>query len=82
MSELHIDQAAVCQGMSHLRRTKFQRHRAVSKNNTDVLHCVNFSPVPLYTQEPDPNKATLAKVIPTPNNGFAELVTLQRDQVS
>uniref|UniRef100_A0A671XSV3 Endoplasmic reticulum transmembrane helix translocase n=1 Tax=Sparus aurata TaxID=8175 RepID=A0A671XSV3_SPAAU len=30
--------------------------------------------------EPDPNKATLAKVIPTPNNGFAELVALQRDQ--
>lgn len=32
------------------------------------------------SKEPDPNKATLAKVIPTPNNGFAELVTLQRDQ--
>uniref|UniRef100_A0A8C3ALA2 Endoplasmic reticulum transmembrane helix translocase n=1 Tax=Cyclopterus lumpus TaxID=8103 RepID=A0A8C3ALA2_CYCLU len=31
-------------------------------------------------QEPDPNKATLAKVIPTPNNGSAELVALQRDQ--
>uniref|UniRef100_A0A7N6BGI0 Endoplasmic reticulum transmembrane helix translocase n=1 Tax=Anabas testudineus TaxID=64144 RepID=A0A7N6BGI0_ANATE len=28
----------------------------------------------------DPNKATLAKVIPTPNNGSAELVALQRDQ--
>lgn len=33
-------------------------------------------------QEPDPNKATLAKVVPTPNNGFPELVALQRDQVS
>lgn len=33
-------------------------------------------------QEPDPEKATLAKVIPTPNNGSAELVALQRDQVS
>ncbi|TMS15355.1 Manganese-transporting ATPase 13A1 [Larimichthys crocea] len=32
------------------------------------------------SKEPDPNKATLAKVIPTPNNGFAELVALQRDQ--
>lgn len=36
----------------------------------------------LNTQEPDPNKATLAKVIPTANNGSAELVALQRDQVS
>lgn len=35
-----------------------------------------------FAQERDPNKATLAKVIPTPNNGFAELVALQRDQVS
>lgn len=33
-------------------------------------------------KEPDPNKATLAKVLPTPNNGFPELVALQRDQVS
>ncbi|KAG7243486.1 hypothetical protein INR49_011042 [Caranx melampygus] len=32
------------------------------------------------SKEPDPNKATLAKVIPTPNNGSAELVALQRDQ--
>lgn len=32
------------------------------------------------SKEPDPNKATLAKVIPTPNNGFAELVALHRDQ--
>ncbi len=43
---------------------------------------MKLSPVHLYTQELDPNKATLAKVIPTPNNGFAELVALQRDQVS
>uniref|UniRef100_A0A7N8XIT3 ATPase 13A1 n=1 Tax=Mastacembelus armatus TaxID=205130 RepID=A0A7N8XIT3_9TELE len=32
------------------------------------------------SKDPDPNKATLAKVIPTPNNGSAELVALQRDQ--
>lgn len=32
------------------------------------------------SKEPDPRKATLAKVIPTPNNGSAELVALQRDQ--
>ncbi|XP_072299198.1 endoplasmic reticulum transmembrane helix translocase [Eucyclogobius newberryi] len=32
------------------------------------------------SKEPDPTKATLAKVIPTPNNGSAELVALQRDQ--
>lgn len=40
------------------------------------------SPFNVYAQERNPNKATLAKVIPTPNNGFAELVPLQRDQVS
>ncbi|CAK6978340.1 manganese-transporting ATPase 13A1 [Scomber scombrus] len=32
------------------------------------------------SKELDPNKAMLAKVIPTPNNGSAELVALQRDQ--
>ncbi|MEQ2221157.1 hypothetical protein ILYODFUR_012841 [Ilyodon furcidens] len=32
------------------------------------------------SKEPDPNLATLAKVIPMPNNGSAELVTLQRNQ--
>ncbi|KAL6103090.1 atp13a1 [Pungitius sinensis] len=32
------------------------------------------------SKEPDSNKATLAKVIPTANNGSAELVALQRDQ--
>lgn len=41
-----------------------------------------FSFLSFFAQERDPNKATLAKVIPTPNNGFAELVALQRDQVS
>lgn len=35
----------------------------------------------MFPKERDPNKAMLAKVIPTPNNGFAELVALQRDQV-
>lgn len=28
---VHVDQAAVCQGMSHLRTTKLQRHTAIPK---------------------------------------------------
>lgn len=63
-------------------RDKAAETHSYTKDNSSMPQHVNLSPVHLYTQEPDPNKATLAKVIPTPNNGSAELVALQRDQVS